>query len=319
MTDDEIHHVSLSWKYNERMHFPKLTSRVGDDYQAGSLPPVGAESDPKDDSDAHCYDQVFDPAKASEAGVLDCVQNATNIPASLKEAAMVALHQRGYKPDGLDEKECLLVAKPLDGSDWTDDEKALFHEAIFEHRKDLNAVAKKMNKSMGNVMTYYLGSYKHSDDYRLLKLVCQQEKEKAEDEVPDNDICRLCREGGHLLVCDSCDLAYHTECLKPAIEKVPDGEWNCDYCLDEKLMAARDAILNQSNLLRKEEKEEVNDSKVPEAAAKTRSQGGEKEQKASKSAAQQQIYSDDALDAAREFAAAFFSAAAATPTSQPVS
>jgi len=208
----------------------------------------------------------------------------------------------------------------LDGSDWTDEEKALFHEAIFEHRKDLKAVAKKMNKSMGNVMTYYLGSYKHSDDYRLLKLVCQQEKEKAEDEVPDNDICRLCREGGHLLVCDSCDLAYHTECLKPAIEKVPDGEWNCDYCLDEKLMAARDAILNQSNLLRKEqEEEEVNDSKVPEAAAKTRSQGGEKEQKASKSAAQQQIYSDDALDAAREFAAAFFSAAAATPTSQPVS
>ena len=88
---------------------------------------------------------------------------------------MVALHQRGYKPDGLDEKECLLVAKPLDGSDWTDEEKALFREAIFEYRKDLKAVAKKMNKSMGNVITYYLGSYKHSDDYRLLKLVCQQE------------------------------------------------------------------------------------------------------------------------------------------------
>ena len=319
MTDDEIHHVSLSWKYNERMLFPKLISRVGDNYQASSLPPVGTGSDSKDDRDAYCYDQVFDPAKASEAGVLDCVQNATNIPASLKEAAMVALHQRGYKPDGLDEKECLLVAKPLDGSDWTDEEKALFREAIFEHRKDLKAVAKKMNKSMGNVITYYLGSYKHSDDYRLLKLVCQQEKEKAEDEVPDNDICRLCREGGHLLVCDSCDLAYHTECLKPAIETVPEGEWNCDYCLDEKLMAARDAILNQSNLLRKEQEGEVNDSKVPEAAAKTRSQGGEKEQKASKSAAQQQIYPDDVLDAAREFAAAFFSAAAATSTSQPVS
>ena len=260
MTDDEIHHVSLSWKYNERMLFPKLISRVGDNYQASSLPPVGTGSDSKDDRDAYCYDQVFDPAKASEAGVLDCVQNATNIPASLKEAAMVALHQRGYKPDGLDEKECLLVAKPLDGSDLTDEEKALFREAIFEHRKDLKAVAKKMNKSMGNVITYYLGSYKHSDDYRLLKLVCQQEKEKAEDEVPDNDICRLCREGGHLLVCDSCDLAYHTECLKPAIETVPEGEWNCDYCLDEKLMAARDAILAQSNLLRKEQEEEVNDS-----------------------------------------------------------
>ena len=326
MTDDEIHHVSLSWKFNERRHFPKLTSRVGDDYQASSLPSAGIEGSSKDDSDVHCFDQVFDPAKATEAGVLDFVQNATNIPTPLKEAAMVTLHQRGYKADGIDREICEQVAKPLDGSDWTDEEKALFHEAIFEHRKDLKAVAKKMNKSMCNVMTYYLGTYKHSNDYRLLKVVCQMEKEKQEDEVPDNDICRVCREGGHLVVCDGCELAYHFECLKPAIKDVPEGEWNCDYCLDEKLMAARDAIMKQSNLLREEKEEEGNaekegnDSDTPKARATTRSQGNDKkkEPKSSKSAAQQQIYTDEMLDAARDFAAAFFTAAAAA-TSQPAS
>ena len=322
MTDDEIHHVSLSWKFNERRHFPKLTSRVGDDYQASSLPPAGTEGSSKDDADVHCFDQVFDPAKATEAGVLDFVQNATNIPAPLKEAAMVTLHQRGYKADGINKEECERVSKPLDGSDWTDEEKALFHDAIFEHRKDLKAVAKKMNKSMGNVMTYYLGTYKHSNDYRLLKVVCQMEKEKQEDEVPDNDICRVCREGGHLVVCDGCELAYHFECLKPAIKDVPEGEWNCDYCLDEKLMAARDAIIKQSNLLREEKEDEVKEGKdgdAPKASAKTRSQNDDKKgKKSSKSAAQQQIYSDEMLDAARDFAAAFFNAAA-TATSQPAS
>ena len=325
MTDDEIHHVSLSWKYNERRHFPKLTSRVGDDYQASSLPSAGTEGSSKDDSDVHCFDQVFDPAKATEAGVLDFVQNATNIPTPLKEAAMVTLHQQGYKTDGIDKEMCEQMAKPLDGSDWTKEEKVLFHEAIFEHRKDLKAVAKKMNKSMGNVMTYYLGTYKHSNDYRLLKVVCQMEKEKQEDEVPDNDICRVCREGGHLVVCDGCELAYHFECLKPAIKDVPEGEWSCDYCLDEKLMAARDAIIKQSNLLREGKEEENgekggNDSEAPKARATTRSQGDGKkrEQKSSKSAAQQQIYTDEMLDAARDFAAAFFTAAAAA-TPQPAS
>lgn len=331
MTDDEVHHVSLSWKFNERRHFPKLTSRVGNDYQASSLPSAGTEEgSSKDNSDVHSFEQVFDPAKATEAGVLDFVQNAANIPTALKESAMVALHQRDYKADGIDKEICEQVSKPLDGSDWTDEEKALFHEAIFEHRKDLKAVAKKMNKSMGNVMTYYLGTYKHSNDYRLLKVVCQIEKEKQEDEVPDNDICRVCREGGHLVVCDGCELAYHFECLKPAIKDVPEGEWNCDYCLDEKLMAARDAIMKQSNLLREEKEEEKEedgekgdkDSDAPKAPATTRSQGEDKkkEQKSSKSAAQQQNYTDEMLDAARDFAAAFFSAAAAAATSpQPAS
>ena len=68
MTDDEIHHVSLSWKFNERRHFPKLTSRVGDDYQASSLPSAGTEGNSKGDSDVHCFDQVFDPTKATEGG-----------------------------------------------------------------------------------------------------------------------------------------------------------------------------------------------------------------------------------------------------------
>ena len=330
MTDDEIHHVSLSWKFNERRDFPKLTSRVGDNYQASCLPSVGTEGSSKDDSGVHCYDQVFDPAKAAEAGVLNFVQEATNIPTSLKEAAMVTLHQRGYKADGIDTKECEQVSKPLDGSDWTDEEKALFHDAIFEHRKDLKAVAKKMDKSMGNIMTYYLGTYKHSNDYRLLKVVCQMEKEKQDNEVPDNDICRLCREGGHLVVCDGCELAYHFECLKPAIKEVPEGEWNCDYCLDEKLMAARDAIIKQSNLLREEkgsfekdaaggDDDDDNNGDASKAGVARRSQDdNEKEQKPSKSAAQQQIYSDDMLDAARDFAAAFFNAAALT-SREPVS
>lgn len=34
-----------------------------------------------------------------------------------------------------------------------------------------------------------------------------------------------------LLVCDSCDRMYHTYCLEPALDKVPEGGWKCLDCV----------------------------------------------------------------------------------------
>ncbi|CAG2172705.1 unnamed protein product [Oppiella nova] len=58
-----------------------------------------------------------------------------------------------------------------------------------------------------------------------------------EEEVPtetNNDhhmeFCRVCRDGGELLCCDSCPSAYHTYCLTPPLRTVPDGEWQCPRC-----------------------------------------------------------------------------------------
>jgi PHD and RING finger domain-containing protein 1 len=33
-----------------------------------------------------------------------------------------------------------------------------------------------------------------------------------------------------LLLCDSCDLGYHLECLTPPLSRVPRGEWFCPDC-----------------------------------------------------------------------------------------
>lgn len=38
----------------------------------------------------------------------------------------------------------------------------------------------------------------------------------------------LCEE--ILLLCDGCNLAYHTFCLSPSLPLVPDGDWFCDDC-----------------------------------------------------------------------------------------
>ena len=33
-----------------------------------------------------------------------------------------------------------------------------------------------------------------------------------------------------ILLCDKCDAAYHTACLRPPLMSIPDGDWFCPYC-----------------------------------------------------------------------------------------
>ena len=44
------------------------------------------------------------------------------------------------------------------------------------------------------------------------------------------EICFKAIDEDKLLYCDSCDKAYHTYCLRPALKKVPDCSWKCKDC-----------------------------------------------------------------------------------------
>lgn len=61
------------------------------------------------------------------------------------------------------------------------------------------------------------------------------ESEEEEEEVKESgdehaDYCQLCKDGGELLCCDFCPLAYHLVCLVPPMEGIPDGDWRCPRC-----------------------------------------------------------------------------------------
>ena len=45
--------------------------------------------------------------------------------------------------------------------------------------------------------------------------------------------CTLCGadEGyAHMLLCDTCNRAFHLQCLHPPCSVVPDGDWHCHLC-----------------------------------------------------------------------------------------
>lgn len=56
------------------------------------------------------------------------------------------------------------------------------------------------------------------------------EVEQEVDEDHDG-ACKVCREGGDLLLCDFCPCVYHLDCLNPPLKQVPEGDWKCPRCL----------------------------------------------------------------------------------------
>ena len=58
--------------------------------------------------------------------------------------------------------------------------------------------------------------------------VCDSEGEHA-------DYCHTCKDGGELLCCDFCPLAYHLKCLVPPMDSIPKEDWSCPRCGAEPL------------------------------------------------------------------------------------
>ena len=51
-----------------------------------------------------------------------------------------------------------------------------------------------------------------------------------------------------MIICDGCDGEYHLTCLQPALARVPEGYWECDDCVDRRLLKAREDVLRNSAL-----------------------------------------------------------------------
>nr|XP_033778251.1 chromodomain-helicase-DNA-binding protein 5 isoform X9 [Geotrypetes seraphini] len=61
----------------------------------------------------------------------------------------------------------------------------------------------------------------------------EDEEEVGEEEEEEDDhmeFCRICKDGGELLCCDTCPSSYHLHCLNPPLPEIPNGEWLCPRC-----------------------------------------------------------------------------------------
>uniref|UniRef100_A0A8C5D456 Chromodomain-helicase-DNA-binding protein 5-like n=1 Tax=Gouania willdenowi TaxID=441366 RepID=A0A8C5D456_GOUWI len=74
----------------------------------------------------------------------------------------------------------------------------------------------------------------------------EEEEEEAMGEEEDDhmEFCRVCKDGGELLCCDTCTSSYHIHCLNPPLPEIPNGEWLCPRCMCPPLKGKVQRILH---------------------------------------------------------------------------
>ncbi|MAD24502.1 MAG: hypothetical protein CMO44_10070 [Verrucomicrobiales bacterium] len=97
----------------------------------------------------------------------------------------------------------------------------------------------------------------------------------VEDEDDDDEhmeFCRVCKEGGELLCCDSCPNSYHLRCIDPPLDEVPEHSWTCPRCSCEPLEGKVEKILTWrwKGMEEKEEEEDVKEGENLEKAKRRR-------------------------------------------------
>ena len=90
--------------------------------------------------------------------------------------------------------------------------------------------------------------------------------ENVEEEEDEHmEFCRVCKEGGELLCCDSCNSAYHLKCCDPPLEEVPEESWTCPRCSCEPLPGKVEKILTWR--WKEEDADAEKEDKEPEPVA----------------------------------------------------
>jgi len=116
--------------------------------------------------------------------------------------------------------------------------------------------------------------------------VCEKEGPSIVEEEEDDehmDTCRVCKEGGELLCCDSCPSAYHLRCIEPPLDELPEHEWTCPRCACDPLPGKVEKILTWrwKGMEDKEEEEDSDDGGKRRGRGKGKSKGkGKKGSKA---------------------------------------
>ena len=177
------------------------------------------------------YDQIWDLEKAKKSGKIDFIDH--RVKSSIKEPAYEILHRRDYRLPGFYE-EVSKVA-PTDCSHWTAEERAKFRKLVFEKHEDMWQISEALGRPVRECVTYYLGKFKTSKDFRSLRRAMEKARDENPFKYPGEILCDKCGKGGKLVYCDSCDSHYHLTCQDPPLHDVPENnDWKCNKCMEQK-------------------------------------------------------------------------------------
>ena len=209
-------------------------ARVGDDFQAAHLPDVGEEVGSTEGAGADGAALVWAPKANDE-------EMSAARSSYLRRWAALGLQERAvhtlYESNDLTAaEEAMAEAHRSEGTRRTAQEEvahaSLLSAAIIENRKDMMRARRALAArgkavSVAELQHFFYGQFRHTIEYRLLKLAMRVEEDLGEDDGLD-DVCATCQQRGLLICCDGCQNVYHLHCV--GLTAVPEGEFHCPKC-----------------------------------------------------------------------------------------
>ena len=184
------------------------------------------------------YDQIWSRSlaenAASQGESIDQYMNS--LKPFQKAHGMMTLHESNYKVSEAKQKfqsekqtsDTMIQDKTLlEGEPLSQNERVAFIEAIDEHDKKWQRIAKAVSTTPCRCLIHYYSKYKWGDERERYL-----EKKSQWELSGHSDYCEVCDDGGDLILCDGCPSAYHIHCLK--LSDIPEGTWYCPECLTTK-------------------------------------------------------------------------------------
>mmetsp|Transcript_17558 Transcript_17558/g.42711 ORF Transcript_17558/g.42711 Transcript_17558/m.42711 type:complete len:642 (-) Transcript_17558:213-2138(-) len=212
-------------------------SRVGPLYQAGVSPwsnnPRLENHDDvqtKPSKEGENLTCIWDPKKADEAEKRgEDIDNflGGDMELKVRENRMTLLHKHGYNVAAALEA---LQSSPSEPTSMLTEEEAMAFDAIIlnkKTRKRFAVVSETLKRSRVDCQIHY---YKWKATNRKYKTLKSELKEFGRY----SDYCVVCEDGGDLLVCDGCSGPYHLECIYPPLDEIPEDDWFCRKCTDQR-------------------------------------------------------------------------------------
>ena len=89
---------------------------------------------------------------------------------------------------------------PTDCSHWTAEERAKFRKLVFEKHEDMWQISEALGRPVRECVTYYLGKFKTSKDFRSLRRAMEKARDENPFKYPGEILCDKCGKGGETCV-----------------------------------------------------------------------------------------------------------------------
>ena len=109
--------------------------------------------------------------------------------------------------------------------------------------KRLNDMKEKTGPGRKSNAEHAVGFYEYVLEQLLESAEEEEEDAAPEDQVEEssldtgefdeqhNDVCEICDSTGELLMCSTCNLVFHLQCVRPILTELPASDWRCAYCV----------------------------------------------------------------------------------------